>query len=185
MAWTAETRAKALETKRRRGLFNQYDKAKLDGVQLISKLKGRPGKSIPHSEETKLKLREKALSSNHRRLLKSTRTYATRSGEQVLLDSSWEEALARRLDELSVEWVRPKEPLNWIDKRGYNRNYFPDFFLPEFDIYLDPKNPAAMKAQKEKVDWLRQNESKVVFLKSIEECKTYVPVAQRIVAAAF
>jgi hypothetical protein len=185
MPWTNEARAKAIETKRLRGVFNQFDKAASEGRRIESPLKGRPGLSRPHTEESKAKLREKALASKHRRLLKSTRVYKTKNGEELLLDSSWEEILAKRLDELDIKWIRPDTPIVWTDSRNRHRNYFPDFFLPEFQIYLDPKNSAALKAQSEKVEWLRNNRSDVIFLSSAAECKNFAPVAQRIVAPAF
>jgi len=38
-----------------------------------------------------------------------------------------------------VQWIRPKHVL-YKDKLGNIRRYYPDFYLPEYDIYLDPKN---------------------------------------------
>ena len=37
--------------------------------------------------------------------------------KDVLLDSSWELALAIRLDELNIKWIRP-ERIMWIDKNN-------------------------------------------------------------------
>ena len=45
--------------------------------------------------------------------------------------------------------------MKWIDKYGIERNYFPDFYLPLYDLYLDPKNKFAYKVQKEKIDILK------------------------------
>lgn len=28
----------------------------------------------------------------------------------------------------------------WFDWRGKIHRYFPDFYLPDYDVYLDPKN---------------------------------------------
>jgi hypothetical protein len=47
-------------------------------------------------------IRKKALASKHRRLKKGTVEY-----KGVILDSSWELALAKRLDEINVQWIRP------------------------------------------------------------------------------
>lgn len=128
----------------------------------------------PHTEETKQKLRDKALASDHRRLVKSTRIYVKKDGSKVLLDSSWEELLAKRLDDLDIEWIRPG-PVKWVDITGKQRNYFPDFYLTGFDIFLDPKNPEACKQQHEKINWLTNNMKNLVFLLSIEEIKQYSP----------
>lgn len=79
------------------------------------------------------------------------------------------------IDNLGITWTRPDIPLEWVDKSGRSRNYFPDFYLEEYKIYLDPKNNEALKKQKEKVDWILSNRKDVVFLLSLEECKNYIP----------
>ena len=71
-------------------------------------------------------------------------------GTVVLLESSWEEKLAKHLDYLDIKWVRPK-PINYVlDNK--TRLYYPDFFLPETGLYLDPKNPTALKLSLDKMD---------------------------------
>lgn len=139
---------------------------------LSGEMKGYVKKHTPDSIE---KIRIAAFNSKHRRLIKSTRTYTMKCGEQVLLDSSWEEALAKRLDQLNIDWVRPKDPLTWTDREGRQRHYFPDFFLPKHKIFIDPKNPAAMKSQSEKIEWLSRNRVDVIILKSLNECIYFSP----------
>lgn len=168
MPWTKEAREKAILAKRKKGITNQYTKAKKLNLPIpVSRCKGNSGHFLgkKHSNETKEILREKALSSNHRRLVKSTRKYITKTGETILLDSSWEERLAKNLDNANISWIRPN-PIKWIDKTGKQRNYFPDFYLIEYDLYLDPKNPAAMKQQREKVIWLKENIKNLIFLEN-------------------
>lgn len=131
-------------------------------------------KGIKHTEESKKLISIKALKSNHRRLVKSVRDYIKNDGTVVKLDSSWEEELAKRLDYLNIEWIRPN-PIKWIDKNNTERNYFPDFYLPKYDMYLDPKNPAAYKQQNEKVTWLKNNVKNLKFLLTINEIKNYTP----------
>ena len=154
---------------------NQYTKAKNENRILVSPLKGKPNLSWkPHTEKTKALISEKARNSNHRRLVKSTRYYTKKNGDTILLDSSWEELLAKRLDALEIEWIRP-ESISWIDSSGKSRNYFPDFYLPEYDLYLDPKNPAAMLQQAEKIEWLKNNIKNLIFLENIIEIETFCP----------
>lgn len=59
-----------------------------------------------------------------------------------MLESSWEVKVAEKLDQLKIKWIRPK-PLKWVDNNK-TRYYFPDFYLPDYNLYLDPKNPYCM-----------------------------------------
>ncbi len=79
--------------------------------------------------------------------------YEKSSGETILLESSWELEIAQFLDNLGINWIRPKYIL-WVDKSGKQRNYYPDFFLPDYDLYLDPKNPWVMKHDEEKMNYI-------------------------------
>lgn len=69
--------------------------------------------------------------------------------EEVVLESSWELDLAKWLDELNIKWIRPKH-LTWNDGKK-DRLYYPDFYLVDYDVYLDPKNPWAMENDKFKM----------------------------------
>ena len=122
-----------------------------------------------HSDETKQVQREKALASPHRRLVRGIVEY-----KGILLDSSWELALAVRLDDLGIVWTRPA-PLKWIDAGGTAHNYFPDFYLPEYDLYLDPKNPQAVRVQQEKLNILLTMYKNLVIIETLDECKEFNP----------
>jgi hypothetical protein len=159
--------------KKSSGYTNQYTKARIQGNPVPeSRMKGNPeGKCIgkKHTTETKRLLREKALASPHRRLKKTTIMY-----NEVLLDSSWELELAKRLDELQIKWVRPG-PIPWVDKDGVIHNYFADFYLEDYDLFLDPKNPHAIRVQKRKLDSLLTQYKNIIIIESLEKCKNYRP----------
>jgi hypothetical protein len=157
-------------TKRTAGI----KQAHIDGkyIERNKLAKGKPG--TPHTEKTKQYLKEKALASSHRRLVRSIRKYTKKDGSVVSLDSSWEEALAIRLDEIGINWIRP-DPIKWIDNTGVVHNYFPDFYLTDFDIYLDPKNPYAIKAQQNKLKCLTEQIKNLKIIKGLDECKKYDP----------
>jgi hypothetical protein len=123
-----------------------------------------------HSADTKKMLKEKALASDHRRLKRKDIEY-----KGILLDSTWELYLAQRLDEQNIKWIRP-DPVKWIDKTGNIHNYFPDFYLPEYDIYLDPKNPIAYKVQLEKIECLKEQLTNLYILCNMEEIINFTPV---------
>jgi hypothetical protein len=63
---------------------------------------------------------------------------------EVKLESSWELQIAELLNEKNIHWSRPK-PIKWIDENNKNRLYYPDFYLPKHEVFLDPKNPFCMK----------------------------------------
>ena len=111
---------------------------------MVSKRKER-GTNL-HSLETKQALSELAIArgfggKNYRK------TFEYRG---ILLESSYELALAKELDSNKVKWIRPKR-MKWIDESGKQRHYTPDFYLPEFDVYLDSKNDYLIKIDSVKV----------------------------------
>ena len=153
--------------KRNAGIKKAWASGKYDNVD-------RKNFGHKHSEETKKIISEKARASTHRRLIRSLRNYIKTDGTSIMLDSAWEEALAKRLDELGINWIRPPA-IKWIDSKGTARNYFPDFYLPDYNLYLDPKNPYAIKSQQEKINCLMIQIKNLVIITSLNECKTYQP----------
>ena len=136
--------------------------------------KGNPG--YKHTDASKVLISQKALASKHRRLVRSIREYVKKDGTSVMLDSSWEEVLAKRLDETGVDWIRPKEPIPYVTTDGKTHNYFPDFYLPKYDLYLDPKNPYAVSVQKDKLIILKKTVYNLVLIESLYDCLNYTPV---------
>lgn len=67
-------------------------------------------------------------------------------GKTTHLQSSFEFRCAKILDSLNIKWERPKF-LCYGDKK-----YFPDFFLVDYDLYLDPKNSYLAKLDQQKID---------------------------------
>lgn len=120
-----------------------------------------------HSEESKRKMSEKALASPHRRLTRKIIEY-----KGIMLDSTWELVLAERLDEQNIKWYRPP-PIPWVDESGITHNYFPDFYLPDYDLFLDPKNPQAIKVQKHKLKCLLSQYKNIIILGTLKECEQF------------
>lgn len=123
--------------------------------------------NLQHSDETKEKLRQIALASPHQRVCKSTHDYTDKKGRTFRFDSTWEDALANRLDDLGIEWDRP-EPIQY-ELDGKIKNYFADFYLPAYDLYLDPKNSYAEKTQRTKLDVVSKM-IRLIILRSKQEC---------------
>lgn len=81
--------------------------------------------------------------------------------KEVVLESSWEVETANLLIANNIKWIRPKY-IKWIDGNGKGRCYYPDFYLPDFNVYLDPKNPYCMAKDVEKMS-IVSKEVHVVF----------------------
>lgn len=78
--------------------------------------------------------------------------------KDIWMDSSWEVKVAKYLDEKNIKWVRNRKLLfYWFDKMNRKRRYYPDFFLPEYNIYLDTKNKYLMKKDKYKIENVIKN----------------------------
>jgi hypothetical protein len=61
--------------------------------------------------------------------------------KDILFDSAWELEIAQWMDGVGMQWIRDKKIwFRWTDQNGTIRRYHPDFYLPSFNIYLDPKN---------------------------------------------
>lgn len=120
--------------------------------------------STPEKEALKRqRQREAALKRTTSSVCKRTEPYTCVDGSIVNLDSSYERVIAKILDEHKIKWNRPK-PLIWIDKKNVQHHYFPDFYLIEYDVYLDPKNEYCFEVQKEKIDYVKEHYSNCFFL---------------------
>lgn len=92
-------------------------------------------------------------------------------------DSKWEERLAISLDNNNIQWERPKIGFVWTDK---GNKYYPDFYLPDFNIYLDPKNSYLQIKDATKINEAqKRNNIKVLMLSenqlTWEEVKKLLP----------
>lgn len=56
----------------------------------------------------------------------------------IKLDSSYEVTFAQDLDKNNIKWERPKPLL--YELNGEEHRYYPDFFLPDYNVYVDTKN---------------------------------------------
>lgn len=70
----------------------------------------------------------------------------------IWMDSSWEVNIAKWLDTNNIKWIRDRK-INfiWTDVNGIKRRYYPDFYLPEHNLYLDPKNKYKIEKDRDKM----------------------------------
>lgn len=93
----------------------------------------------------------------------------------IWMDSSWELALAERLDTLGVNWERgSKIYLPWVDDLSVSHKYYPDFFLPDFDTYIEIKGYWLEKTRVKMKKVQEQNDIKLIMLESIKSIKEFI-----------
>lgn len=84
-------------------------------------------------------------------------------GKLTTLQSSYELICAGILDTLKIKWNRPS-----YLKYG-SRKYFPDFFLPDYNIYLDPKNEYKAILDKEKINNVVKENNVIVHILTLDK----------------
>jgi hypothetical protein len=90
-------------------------------------------------------------------------------GNDVLLQSSYEFRCSVILNEMQIKWLRPKA------LKYDNKNYFADFYLADYDVYLDPKNSYKIKIDDEKITKVKeQNSIKLFILKEEDLTKEFI-----------
>lgn len=80
-------------------------------------------------------------------------------GKMVCLQSTYELRCSELLEQANIRWCRPRA----LQYDG-SKNYFADFYLPEFDVYLDPKNAYKAKLDQEKIEKVREQNGVVVLV---------------------
>ena len=151
-----------------KGLKKEQDiRLKLQGEKQSKTKKGKP--NHPQTEETKLKLRQYALKQGLGGFNMHRIKYEV-NGIQV--DSSYEKVVAESLTKNNINWERAKR-FKYEDLNNKVHYYTPDFYLPDYNVYLDPKNdylinnvnPILGYKDLDKINWvMEQNNIKVIIL---------------------
>lgn len=89
--------------------------------------------------------------------------YTKTDGTVVDLQGSWEVKLAEFLDHNKIDWERNRVGYKYVFD-GKERNYFPDFFLPSFDVYVEVKG---YETEKDGAKW-KQFPFKLLIIKKEE-----------------
>lgn len=85
----------------------------------------------------------------------------------VTLDSTYELALAKSLDYHGIAWIRPTFFKYFIGNKL--KRYHPDFYLPAYDVYLDPKNDYLIKIDKNKIKLVEEQNNIIVIVLDKEQ----------------
>ena len=91
-------------------------------------------------------------------------------GTEVIMDSSWEAKLAVLLDRLEIKWDRGYHlVLEYRTPRVLKRKYIPDFYLPDYDIYVEVKGYWTDAAKLKVADVEQRHGIKLLILESLRE----------------
>lgn len=86
------------------------------------------------------------------------------NGEMFIAESSYEVMLAEILNDLGIYWIRPN-CLYYISDQDIQRRYHPDFYIPHFGLYLDPKNEFLIATDVDKISRAAvQNDVKIIVI---------------------
>ena len=109
-----------------------------------------------------------------KRLWSKSSKYKKKDGTILEMDSTWEVIMAMRLDELNIQWERDENmKLPYFAKSGRKRNYIPDFYLPDFDAYLEVKGYLTESAKHKMKSVNETNDVKIIMLNSLIEIASF------------
>jgi hypothetical protein len=162
---SAERLKSRIESIRRKGIIPTCDKPNLV-CKICKKDTGSPYKKscskICYSNLLKLTstLNPKCGGQKHTHRSKISNI----NNEIFVAESSYEVKLSNVLNKLNILWVRPN--FFWYkDKKNQKRRYYPDFYLPKYDLYLDPKNDFLIKTDIDKIKRsAKQNKIRIAIL---------------------
>lgn len=59
-------------------------------------------------------------------------------GNEEVLHAGWELKVAKYMDEHKIHWCKSKEHFTYVFE-GQNHEYFPDFYLKDYDLFIEVK----------------------------------------------
>lgn len=91
---------------------------------------------------------------------------------EVYLDGTWELAVAKWLDDNGYNWKRNTKRFPYINLKGKLSNYTPDFWVEEFNGYLEVKG---YETELDRCKWSQFTESLIVWKKKDLQQKGRLP----------
>lgn len=89
--------------------------------------------------------------------------------KEVTLQSSYELRMSQLLNEIGIKWIRPRAL-----KYG-NKKYFPDFYLTDYNIYLDTKNDYLARLDANKIQQvIAENNVKIYIITNKQITKEHI-----------
>lgn len=99
-------------------------------------------------------------------------TYENPNTGLVKLDGSWELCVAIYLDNKSIKWLRNKKRFKYINLKGYESHYTPDFYICDWGKYLEVKG---YETDLDSCKWSQFKDPLIIWKKSdINKIKEYI-----------
>lgn len=92
----------------------------------------------------------------------------------VWMDSSWELLLAKSLDKHQICWERGEKFFDYVDIHGNRRKYYPDFFLPKFNQFVEIKGYWTPVVEHKIRDVMKRHNISLVILTSPNQIERFV-----------
>ena len=144
-------------------------------IELVNKL-SEIQKISGNKKETKLKHSLSAIKNNFWKYrAENPILYESKFNGAIKLDSEWELIVAKRLDELNLNWYKPRIRIPYIDNQGYEKGYFPDFYVEDYKCFIEVKAPYIAKRQNKngKIDYLKSHYDFIFWIEDEELCNTF------------
>ena len=88
----------------------------------------------------------------------------------TILESSYELLFAKYLDSIHIIWKKCHGcRFEYIDEKGKQRGYVPDFYIPQHNVYIDTKNIYLIKKDRFKIEAVRKSNNIHLLVYSIDD----------------
>lgn len=150
---------------------------KIKSGEILPSFKGRT-----HSLETKQKMSNSANEKNNGLIkCKYFEVFCKYENQKVKVQGSWEKRLTEVLDTLNILWKKDRSNSIKYFFNGITRNYYPDFYLPERNEYIEVKGHW-FKSSDGRIDDLRKMELvisqnpnlTIIILDSLEKIEKFI-----------
>lgn len=154
-----------------KGLTKETDnrvKKNSESLKLSRKLNGSNWQGKKHSEETKRLMSIKAC----QRLVKNSKYSKNILYNGIMLESSYELMFAKQLDSFDIKWNKCYGlRFEYSDKQNKRRGYVPDFYLIDYNIYIDTKNDFLIKKDSFKISSVIEEHKINLYVLSLNDIK--------------
>lgn len=160
---------------------NQYTKAKETGIPYIMSEETRAKLSKAATEYNKIRLADPEYRKRHseamkKAVLRNPDSYTASNivgrvkieeynGEKF--HGKWEVEVAKWFDRNQIKWERKVQPVNYFWNDSWHL-YFPDFYLPEHDVYIEVKG---YETERDRAKWAALPNLIVLKSKQIKEIR--------------